>query len=125
MNANDKFGISADAVAGPSLKAPRRGAELLVDALIHSGVNKIFGVPGDTGVVFYDALYGGSDRLQHILMRDERHAAKADDVYARVSGQVGVVEVSSGGGTTFVVGGLGEAFASGVPVLLITTDIHT
>lgn len=101
-----------------------RGADLLAEALIGLGVETIFGVPGDTGVVFYDALNSVSDRLRHVLARDERHAAAMADGFARVSGQLGVVEVSSGGGTTYVVGGLGEAIASGIPVLLITSDIH-
>jgi acetolactate synthase-1/2/3 large subunit len=101
-----------------------RGADLLVEALIASGVTDIFGVPGDTGVVFYDALYFRAGRLRHILVHDERDAAKMADAYARVTNRVGVVEVSSGGGTTFVVGGLGEAFAASIPVLLIASDIH-
>lgn len=106
-------------------QAPRlRGADLLAEVLLASGITDLFGVPGDTGVVFYDALYLRADRLRHILARDERHAAKMADAYARVTNRVGVVEVSSGGGTTFVVGGLGEAFAAGVPILLITSDIH-
>ena len=102
----------------------RRGADALAEALIAHGVTTIFGVPGDTGVVFYDALHRVRDRIEHVLARDERHAASMADGYARTSNRVGVVEVSSGGGTTFVVGGLGETFASGVPVLLITSDIH-
>lgn len=102
-----------------------RGADLLVDALVTAGVDTIFGVPGDTGVVFYDALYERTEEVTHVLARDERHAAKMADAYARVANRVGVVEVSSGGGVTFVVGGLGEAYAAGVPVLLITSDIHT
>lgn len=105
--------------------AAPRGADLLVESLVAAGITTVFGVPGDTGVVFYDALHAATDRVTHVLMRDERHAAKAADAYARVSGRVGTVEVSSGGGTTFVVGGLGEAYAAGIPVLLITSDIHS
>ncbi|MGH3358060.1 MAG: thiamine pyrophosphate-binding protein [Nocardioidaceae bacterium] len=101
-----------------------RGADLLVEALVRSGVTHLFGVPGDTGVVFYDALAASTDRITHVLARDERHAAAMADAYARAANEVGVVEVSSGGGTTYVVGGLGEAFASGTPVLLVTSDIH-
>ncbi|RIK15220.1 MAG: hypothetical protein DCC50_08770 [Acidobacteria bacterium] len=101
-----------------------RGADVLAESLIGLGVETIFGVPGDTGVVFYDALNSRTDRLRHVLARDERHAAAMADGFARVSGRVGTVEVSSGGGTTYVVGGLGEAMASGIPVLLITSDIH-
>lgn len=102
-----------------------RGADLLAESLYQAGVTTIFGLPGDTGVAFYDALYKASDRIRHILTRDERHAASMADAYARVTNTVGVVEVSSGGGTTFVVGGLGESYASGIPVLLITSDIHS
>jgi acetolactate synthase I/II/III large subunit len=101
-----------------------RGADLLVEALVRAGVRELFGVPGDTGVTFYDALSTRTDDIRHILARDERHAAAMADAYARVTGRAGVVEVSSGGGTTYVVGGLGEAFASSVPLLVVASDIH-
>ncbi|MFB9733202.1 thiamine pyrophosphate-binding protein [Ornithinimicrobium kibberense] len=104
--------------------ASLRGADILAESLIQAGVTTIFGVPGDTGVVFYDALYSVTDKLRHVLARDERHAAAMADGYARVTDRVGVVEVSSGGGTTYVVGGMGEAMASGIPMLLVTSDIH-
>ncbi|MQA79566.1 MAG: thiamine pyrophosphate-binding protein [Streptosporangiales bacterium] len=81
-------------------------------------------VPGDTGVVLYDARYDRTGDLRHVLARDERHAAAMADAYARLTNRVGVVEVSSGGGTTYVVGGLGEAYASSVPLLVLVTDIH-
>jgi acetolactate synthase-1/2/3 large subunit len=102
---------------------PVAGAELLVRALVAAGLRHIFGVPGDTGVAFYDALYHHED-ITHVLARDERHAAAMADAYARVTRRLGAVEVSSGGGVTYVVGGLGEAFAASVPVLVVTSDIH-
>jgi acetolactate synthase I/II/III large subunit len=102
----------------------RRGADVIVESLVAHGVTTMFGVPGDTGVMLYDALHARQDDIEHVLARDERHAASMADGYARVTNRVGVVEVSSGGGTTFVVGGLGESYAAGVPVLLITSDIH-
>jgi acetolactate synthase I/II/III large subunit len=108
--------------AGPDSRI--RGADLLAEALIAVGVDTIFGVPGDTGVVFYDALFARQDRLRHVLARDERHAGAMADAYARIRNRVGVVEVSSGGGTTYVIGSLGEASAAGVPVLVVTSDIH-
>jgi acetolactate synthase I/II/III large subunit len=116
------LGGRSDARHSPD--ASMRGGDLLVEALIRAGVEQLFGVPGDTGVVFYDALSRRSDQIRHVLARDERHAAAMADAYARVRGQVGVVEVSSGGGTTYVVGGLGEAYASGTPLLVVTSDIH-
>lgn len=101
------------------------GAEIVADCLIEGGVDVLFGLPGDTGVCLYDALYHRTSRIRHVLARDERHAGAMADSYARVRNQVGVVEVSSGGGVTYIVGALGEAFAAGVPVLLITSDIHS
>lgn len=100
------------------------GADILVECLARAGVSHVFGVPGDTGVTFYDALYHRQDAIQHVLARDERHAAFMADAYARASNTVGVVEASSGGGVTFLVGGLGEPWASSVPLLVLTTDIH-
>ena len=100
------------------------GAQILVECLDRAGVRTIFGLPGDTGVALYDALYDAQDRMTHVLARDERSAAMMADAYARCSNRVGVVEASSGGGTTFLVGGLGEAYAASVPILVITSDIH-
>ncbi len=107
-----------------ALQFEGRGADILAECLIAAGIRHIFGVPGDTGVVFYDALYSRTDRIQHLLVRDERHAAFMADGYARWSNTVGVCEVSSGGGADFLVSGLGEAFAASVPILAITSDIH-
>ncbi|WP_165956124.1 TcmI family type II polyketide cyclase [Streptomyces hainanensis] len=123
--ASTATGTAAIGTAGCTGAAAGRGADLLVDALVAGGVTTLFGVPGDTGVVFYDALHQRADALRHVLARDERHAAAMADAYARAGNRVGVVEVSSGGGTTYAVGGLGEAYAAGVPVLLITSDIHS
>jgi acetolactate synthase I/II/III large subunit len=101
------------------------GADLLVESLAASGITTLFGVPGDTGVALYDALFRHQGQLRHVLARDERHAAAMADAYARSANRVGAVEVSSGGGSTYVIGGLGEAFAASVPVLVISTDVHT
>src|SRR5215210_1078519 len=101
-----------------------RGADILAECLIEAEINVLFGVPGDTGVVFYDALYSRTNRIRHVLARDERHAAFMADGYARWTNRVGVCEVSSGGGVDFLVSGLGEAFAASVPILAITSDIH-
>ena len=100
------------------------GADVLVDGLIAAGVEIVFGVPGDTGIAFYEALYQRRDRIRHILARDERAAAAMADAYARVTNRLGVVEASSGGGATYLVGGLGEPFAASVPLLVLTSDIH-
>lgn len=106
------------------MSSERTGAEILAEALISAGVDTMFGVPGDSGITFYDALYARRDRIRHVLARDERSAASMADSYARLCNRVGAVEASSGGGATFLVGGLGEAYAASVPILVITSDIH-
>lgn len=99
-----------------------QGARALADVLIESGVNHIFGLPGDTGVAFYDALYDRRDRVRHVLTRDERSASFMADVYARVSGKIGVCEGPSGGGATYIVPGVAEAHGSAIPLLCLTSD---
>jgi len=100
------------------------GAEILCEAMVRCGVSTLFGVPGDTGVAFYDAL-ARRPELTHVLMNDERGAVFAADAYARRRNRPGVVEVSSGGGATFCVGGLGESYAASVPMVVVSSDIHT
>lgn len=99
-----------------------QGARALVDVLIASGVEHIFGLPGDTGMAFYDALFDERDRVQHIMTRDERSASFMADVYARASGRLGVCEGPSGGGATYIVPGVAEAHGSAIPLLCLTSD---
>lgn len=99
------------------------GAEALVRILEAHGVRHIFGLCGDTTLPFYDALYRLDHGIEHILVRDERHAAYMADAYARVSGRVGVCEGPSGGGATYILPGLVEANESSSAVLSITSDI--
>ena len=99
------------------------GAEAMVRMLDAFEVRHIFGLCGDTTLPFYDALYRLDHDINHILTRDERHAAYMADAYARVTGRVGVCEGPSGGGATYILPGLVEANESSVPVLAITTDV--
>jgi acetolactate synthase-1/2/3 large subunit len=99
-----------------------QGARALVQVLVESGVEHVFGLPGDTGVSFYDALNDVRDRLIHVMTRDERSASFMADVYARVSGRVGVCEGPSGGGATYIVPGVAEAHGSAIPLLCLTSD---
>ncbi|GAA1866801.1 thiamine pyrophosphate-binding protein [Myceligenerans crystallogenes] len=102
----------------------KSGAELLVDALAHQGVETIFGFPGDTSIAFYDVL-GRTPAIRHVLARDERHAAFMADAHTRSTGRIGVCEASSGAGAVYLASGLGEARASSIPLLAITTDNST
>jgi acetolactate synthase-1/2/3 large subunit len=99
-----------------------QGARALVDVLIESGVEHIFGLPGDTGMAFYDALFDERDRVTHIMTRDERSASFMADVYARACGKLGVCEGPSGGGATYIVPGVAEAHGSAIPLLCLTSD---
>ncbi|MGI8310989.1 thiamine pyrophosphate-binding protein [Saccharopolyspora hattusasensis] len=100
------------------------GAHLLVDSLIGHGIDTIFGVPGDTGVNLYDVLASRKDRIRHVLARDERDSGYMADGFARTGRRLAVCEASSGAGAVYLASGLAEAFASSIPVLAITTDIH-
>lgn len=97
------------------------GAEVLVAMLQAHGVEVIFGLPGDTGVAFYDALRAQA-QIRHVMTRDERSAAFMADAYARLSGKPGVCEGPSGGGATYILPGVAEAHHSSVPLLVITSD---
>ena len=97
-------------------------SEAIVAILAESGVEHVFGLPGDTGMAFYDALYHNEGRIQHIMTRDERSASFMADAYARVSGKLGVCEGPSGGGATYIVPGVAEAHGSCLPLLCLTSD---
>ncbi len=99
------------------------GSEVLVKMLADYGVEKIFGVPGDTNVPFYTALSRTEDNIRHIMARDERSAGFMADAYARVSNKVGVFEAPSGAGAMYSLPPVAEANDSSVPVILFTIDI--
>ena len=101
------------------------GGEALVRMLQGHGVEVVFGLCGDTSLPFYDALHRLDHGMRHVLTRDERSASYMADVYARVSGRVGVCEGPSGGGATYILPGVAEANESSVALLAITSDIGT
>jgi acetolactate synthase I/II/III large subunit len=109
---------------GCTLETPgagETGGQTLVRTLKRLGVDHIFGLPGDTGMAFYDALYD-EPGIKHIMSRDERSASFMADVYARVSRRLGVCEGPSGGGATYIVPGVAEAQGSAIPLLCLTSD---
>ncbi len=101
------------------------GADAVVRELQLHGVRHIFGLCGDTSLPLYDSLARLDHGIEHILTRDERHAAYMADAYARLTNRVGVCEGPSGGGATYILPGVVEANDSSVPLLAITTDIST
>jgi acetolactate synthase-1/2/3 large subunit len=106
------------AAAPPS----KPGAELLLDALEEQGVDIIFGYPGGAVLPIYDALFKRSS-IRHILMRHEQGAVHAAEGYARSTGKVGVVLVTSGPGATNAVTGLADALLDSIPIVCISGQV--
>ena len=100
------------------------GAQMIVQALKDQGVTTLFGYPGGAVLPIYDALYGQNE-IKHILVRHEQGAAHAAEGYARSSGKVGVLLVTSGPGATNVVTGLTDALLDSIPLVCITGQVPT
>ncbi len=108
-------------VAGPD-PAQKAGAELLLDALEEQGVEVIFGYPGGAVLPIYDALHQ-RETIRHVMVRHEQGAVHAAEGYARSSGKVGVVLVTSGPGATNAVTGLTDALLDSIPLVCITGQV--
>lgn len=100
------------------------GAEMVVETLKDQGVDVIFGYPGGAVLPIYDALFH-QDKVRHILVRHEQGAAHAAEGYARSSGKVGVLLVTSGPGATNTVTGLTDALMDSIPLVCITGQVPT
>ena len=100
------------------------GAEIVLTALVEHGVETIFGYPGGAVLPIYDALFQ-QDILRHVLVRHEQGAAHAAEGYARSTGKLGVVLVTSGPGATNAVTGLTDALMDSIPVLCLTGQVPT
>jgi acetolactate synthase-1/2/3 large subunit len=100
------------------------GAELLLKALGDQGVDVIFGYPGGAVLPIYDALFQ-QNSIRHILVRQEGGAVHAAEGYARSTGKVGVVLVTSGPGATNAVTGLTDALMDSIPVVCLTGQVPT
>src|SRR6201988_4304568 len=100
------------------------GAEMVIAALADQGVEYIFGYPGGAVLPIYDALFQ-QDKVQHILVRHEQGAVHAAEGYARSTGKVGAVLVTSGPGATNAVTGLTDALCDSVPLVVITGQVPT
>jgi acetolactate synthase I/II/III large subunit len=100
------------------------GAEIVIKALREQGVTVIFGYPGGAVLPIYDALFKQND-IRHILVRHEQAAVHAAEGYARSTGKVGVVLVTSGPGATNAVTGLTDALMDSIPVVCLTGQVPT
>src|SRR5258708_39034439 len=99
------------------------GAEILVEALVFEGVDTIFGYPGGAVLHIYDELWRARDRLTHYLVRHEQGAVHMAEGYARATGRVGVVLVTSGPGATNAVTGIANAYMDSTPIVVITGQV--
>jgi acetolactate synthase I/II/III large subunit len=100
------------------------GAEMVIKALGDQGVDVVFGYPGGAVLPIYDALFM-QNRLRHVLVRHEQGAVHAAEGYARSTGKVGVVLVTSGPGATNAVTGLTDALMDSVPIVCLTGQVPT
>lgn len=100
-----------------------KGSEALCRALIAEGTDTLFGYPGGQIMPFYDALFDYSGSLRHILTRHEQGAVHAAQGYARASGKVGVVTVTSGPAATNVITGVADAMVDSTPLVVITGQV--
>ena len=99
------------------------GAEMLIQALAHEGVDTIFGYPGGAVLHIYDELWRARDRITHYLVRHEQGAVHMAEGYARATGRVGVVLVTSGPGATNAVTGIANAYMDSTPIVVITGQV--
>ena len=100
------------------------GAAALLRALTAQGVEVVFGYPGGAILPIYDALFKQT-AIRHILVRHEQAAVHAAEGYARSTGKIGVVLVTSGPGATNAVTGLVDALMDSIPVVCLTGQVPT
>ncbi len=100
----------------------RNGAETLLDTLVACGIDTIFGYPGGAALPLYDALHG-QPAIRHVLVRHEQAAVHAAEGYARSTGRLGVVLVTSGPGVANTISGLLDAISDSVPLLCISGQV--
>lgn len=98
------------------------GAEMIVQSLIDQGIKHIFGYPGGSVLDIYDALKK-IGKIKHILVRHEQGAVHMADGYARSTGKVGVVLVTSGPGATNAITGIATAYMDSVPIVILSGQV--
>jgi acetolactate synthase-1/2/3 large subunit len=109
---------------GKTMTRELSGADILIEALSDLGVEIVFGYPGGAVLPIYDALFKQT-RIKHILVRHEQAATHAAEGYARSTGKLGVVLVTSGPGATNAVTGITDALMDSIPMVVITGQVPT
>ena len=101
------------------------GSEALIRSLLAENVKTIYGYPGGAIMPVFDCLYDYKDRIRHILVRHEQGATHAAQGHARVSGEVGVVLVTSGPAATNIITGVTDAMIDSTPLVVITGQVSS
>jgi acetolactate synthase I/II/III large subunit len=115
--------IESEPIPAGGLQTMPTGAEVLIEALRFEGVDTIFGYPGGAVLHIYDELWRARHQLNHYLVRHEQGAVHMAEGYARASGRVGVVLVTSGPGATNAVTGIANAYMDSTPLVIITGQV--
>ena len=118
---------SSEAARAAGAELPGRemtGAEMVLEVLADQGVKHLFGYPGGAVLPIYDAIFQ-QKKVEHILVRHEQGAVHAAEGYARSTGNVGCVLVTSGPGATNAVTGLTDALMDSIPLVCITGQVPT
>ena len=97
-------------------------AGTLVDTLVNLGVDSVFGYPGAAVLSIYNEL-SYTNKITHYLVRHEQAAIHAAEGYARTSGKVGVVLVTSGPGFTNTITGIANAYTDSTPLVVLAGDV--
>ena len=105
-------------------KRKLNGSEVIIQCLLEAGVDTVFGYPGGAVLPIYDELFK-QNKLKHVLVRQEGGAVHMAEGYARSTGKLGVVLVTSGPGATNAVTGLADALMDSMPVLCLTGQVPT
>ncbi|CAN7394067.1 thiamine pyrophosphate-binding protein [Pseudarthrobacter oxydans] len=117
--------VTADWAAAQAEKNPgegvRNGGDLVVETLEALGAKTVFGIPGQHALGLFDAM--GRGNLQFVSSRVENNSAFAADGYSRATGEVGVLFLSTGPGALTSLAGLQEAYATGVPMVVVASQI--
>ena len=100
------------------------GSEIIIKALVNEGVDTVFGYPGGAVLPIYDAIFQ-QNQLKHVLVRQEGGAVHMAEGYARSTGKVGCVLVTSGPGATNAVTGLTDALMDSIPLVCLTGQVPT
>src|SRR3990170_8342168 len=101
----------------------RTGGQLLIDALKVHGVDKVFGVPGESFLDALDAFYDVRDDIKFVICRQEGGAANMAEAYGKLTGRPGICFVTRGPGATNASIGVHTAFQDSTPVLLLVGQV--